>query len=178
MDHRTEKTKRSIYNAFIELRAKKPLEKLTVKELCEKAQINKSTFYVYYHDVYHLSDVIENEVISEVVKSLDTKEILTAPADFAQKLFLAYKAQNSLIATVFTGTRAQQLPFKIETVLKETIYTHYPQYKDDIEFNIGLTYCVYGSFYAYNEYWKSSEFRVNSIVGDVSELVLKHLIAK
>ena len=36
MDYRIEKTKRSIYNAFIELRARKPLEKLTVKELCEK----------------------------------------------------------------------------------------------------------------------------------------------
>ena len=43
MDLRTEKTERSILNAFIGLRAQKPLEKITVKELCEKAWINKST---------------------------------------------------------------------------------------------------------------------------------------
>ena len=47
MDLRTEKTESSIINAFIELRAKKPLEKITVKELCQLARINKSTFYAH-----------------------------------------------------------------------------------------------------------------------------------
>ena len=43
MDLRVEKTKRSIINAFLELRAKNP-GKITVKELCEHAWIHKSTF--------------------------------------------------------------------------------------------------------------------------------------
>ena len=37
MDLRIEKTRQSIVNAFIALRSRKPLEKITVKELCEKA---------------------------------------------------------------------------------------------------------------------------------------------
>ena len=37
MDLRVEKTKGSIVNAFLSLRAKKPLEKITVKELCQLA---------------------------------------------------------------------------------------------------------------------------------------------
>ena len=44
MDIRVKKTRRTIITAFMELRAHKPLEKFTVKELCEKAEINKSTF--------------------------------------------------------------------------------------------------------------------------------------
>ena len=44
LDLRVEKTERGIKNAFIELRSRKPLEKITVKELCESARINKSTF--------------------------------------------------------------------------------------------------------------------------------------
>lgn len=44
MDIRIEKTRQSIINAFIELRSHKELERITIKELCEKAQINKSTF--------------------------------------------------------------------------------------------------------------------------------------
>ena len=52
MDLRIEKTERGIKNAFIELRSKKPLEKITVKELCESARINKSTFYAHYKDIY------------------------------------------------------------------------------------------------------------------------------
>ena len=44
MDVRIVKTKNSIINAFLELRSQKNIEKITVKELCEKAMINKSTF--------------------------------------------------------------------------------------------------------------------------------------
>ena len=51
MDIRIEKTERAIRNAFLELRAAKPLEKITVKELCSLACINKSTFYSHYEDI-------------------------------------------------------------------------------------------------------------------------------
>ena len=54
MDLRTEKTERSILNAFIGLRAQKPLEKITVKELCQAAGINRGTFYAHYTDLYDL----------------------------------------------------------------------------------------------------------------------------
>ena len=54
MDLRIEKTEKGIKNAFIELRSKKPLEKITVRELCEIARINKSTFYSHYKDIYDL----------------------------------------------------------------------------------------------------------------------------
>jgi len=54
MDLRVEKTKGSIVNAFLSLRARKPLEKITVKELCQLARINKSTFYTHYSDIFAL----------------------------------------------------------------------------------------------------------------------------
>ena len=56
MDLRVTKTQRAIRAAFLELREKKPLEKITVKELCQRAEIHKSTFYDHYADVYALSD--------------------------------------------------------------------------------------------------------------------------
>ena len=60
MDLRNQRTKKNIRNAFIELRSKKPLEKITVKELSELAFINKATFYRHYEDIYALS----NELIA------------------------------------------------------------------------------------------------------------------
>ena len=68
MDLRIEKTERGIKNAFIELRSGKPLEKITVKELCESARINKSTFYAHYKDIYDLSDAMEEEVVQSIAK--------------------------------------------------------------------------------------------------------------
>ena len=64
MDLRVEKTEKAIKNAFIELRSQKPLEKITVKELCAEARINKSTFYSHYQDIYALSEAMEKETVS------------------------------------------------------------------------------------------------------------------
>ena len=61
MDIRTEKTENAIKSAFLELRAKRPLEKITVKELCALARINKSTFYTHYQDIYALSEKLEKK---------------------------------------------------------------------------------------------------------------------
>ena len=43
MDRREIKTRQAIRNAFLALRARKPLERITVKELAEQAQISKAT---------------------------------------------------------------------------------------------------------------------------------------
>ncbi len=63
MDLRTEKTENAIKNAFIQLRAKKALEKITIKELCESARIHKSTFYSHYQDIYELSETDRKSVV-------------------------------------------------------------------------------------------------------------------
>ena len=47
MDMRAMKTRRNIHNAFLSIRSKKSLEKITVKELCDKAEISKATFYLH-----------------------------------------------------------------------------------------------------------------------------------
>ena len=70
MDLRIQKTERAIKNAFIELRSKKPLEKITVKELCELAMINKSTFYSHYEDIYALSETMEQETVASIIGSI------------------------------------------------------------------------------------------------------------
>lgn len=43
MDLRERKTKRAIKDAFLQLRAKKPLERITIKELSDLAEISKAT---------------------------------------------------------------------------------------------------------------------------------------
>ena len=44
-DLRVQKTIESVKSAFDELVLEKDYEKITVKELCERARINKKTFY-------------------------------------------------------------------------------------------------------------------------------------
>ena len=74
MDLRIEKTRCAIRNAFLQLRSKKPLEKITVKELSELANINKATFYLHYHDIYDLSESLERDVVRECLHGIEQPE--------------------------------------------------------------------------------------------------------
>lgn len=47
-EKRVEQTKQALQDSLLALMKKKPLEKITVKEICDGADVNRSTFYVYY----------------------------------------------------------------------------------------------------------------------------------
>ncbi len=66
MDRRIRKTKKRIWQAFETLSGKKAVTEITVAGLCELADINRSTFYQYYADIYALFEEIEQEYIQRV----------------------------------------------------------------------------------------------------------------
>lgn len=74
-NQRVKLTKQLLKNSLIELMHKKPIGKITIKEICERAEINRSTFYLYYMDQYALLSEIENELIEhaqEHLKKIDS----------------------------------------------------------------------------------------------------------
>lgn len=71
-DRRTHYTKMIIRESLMELLNGKPLDKITVKELCTKADINRATFYRYYSDIFNLFKTLEEEMISQQTVALRT----------------------------------------------------------------------------------------------------------
>ena len=69
-DRRTVYTQSVIRETFIELLRKKPVEKITVTEICKTAGINRGTFYIHFNDPYDLLRRIETEHGDKMVASL------------------------------------------------------------------------------------------------------------
>lgn len=62
IDRRTAYTRRVIRESLEKLLEKKHLSEITVKELCEEADINRTTFYRNYLDIYDLYEQLEEEL--------------------------------------------------------------------------------------------------------------------
>lgn len=60
-----------LFYAFLELIKKKPYQKIKVSELIEKAQVNRSTFYRYYSDIFDYYDRICNSGLDYVTDGTD-----------------------------------------------------------------------------------------------------------
>jgi AcrR family transcriptional regulator len=141
MDLRIVKTRKNIREAFLELRSKHALEEIKVKELCELALINKTTFYKHYQDIYALSEAIENETISAIMSSFEQMDALfTDPDSFIKGLYYAFKAHEILIVNLFSG-RMNVLIDKAESELK----IHYPLLSGMPEKEIILSFLLHGA---------------------------------
>ena len=175
-DLRILKTRNAIINAFITLRAKKPLDKITVKELADLAMINKATFYLHYKDIYDLSDTLENDALEQIIKDMPDPELMFFnPEQGTKDLFQAFTAQGQLFTILFSGDRFDIFVRKIDRLIKEYIYKKYPEKREDLQTNILLSIITYGGFHAYennkNENAKEAILAISKASSELAKLI-------
>lgn len=102
MDLRVVKTKKNIREAFIEMRKKHSLDEIKVNALCEKAMVNKTTFYNHYQDIYELSEELESEVLDNFFNNFtDINLMLTDANRFINGMHAALEAENDMLRVIF-----------------------------------------------------------------------------
>ncbi|MBQ8349580.1 MAG: TetR/AcrR family transcriptional regulator [Ruminococcus sp.] len=85
-DQRTRLSKQMLRNALIELLKEKSINKIFVREICSKAEINRTTFYKYYGRPYDLMKDIENTLYEELSHEVgDSKSCLMQTMRFIDK---------------------------------------------------------------------------------------------
>lgn len=173
MDPRIQRTKNSIINAFIQLRSKKPLEKISIRELSQLAGINKATFYLHYHYIYDLSQMLESEIIGSVLGSIRHPEyFVSKPGLFVRELHCALVSQGGLLKTLFSGDRSFILAERLEQGIVEYLRQYYPQALETPKNKALFTYMVYGSYYAYVLHRNQPETQVLDAISEISETLL------
>ena len=65
-NRRVRMTKKLIKDAYLELLETNPSEKISVTDICRKADVNRSTFYMYYEDPITLRQDIENDLMEQI----------------------------------------------------------------------------------------------------------------
>ena len=74
MDRRIRKTKAQLRHGLAKLLKEKTIKEITVKELVEEVDINRSTFYLHYTDIYDLMEQTENDLKSEILEIIHNDE--------------------------------------------------------------------------------------------------------
>ncbi len=152
LDIRIEKTERAIKQAFLDLREQKPLEKIKIKELCEKACINKSTFYAHYQDIYALENALEKELISSILQSLpevQMNDLRNRTEWLTQELFRAFVANQKEVNILFSGSRQGGFINCIEREIRKKLEIFDPSFAADPVRGVILSFCVQGCYYTF-----------------------------
>lgn len=98
-------TKRKLSRSLISLLSSKSITEIDVSELCEKAGINRTTFYKHYASLYHLLD----ELIVQFFKRIETLFLsLSSGENTTSKVayLLKYLKQNREFVTIIMNNNS------------------------------------------------------------------------
>lgn len=92
----TEQTRANLREAFWGLYTERPIEKIPVREICQRAGYNRATFYLYYHDVYELLAEIEDMFMGGAELLINERLMCEETLDFSQHMgFILRLARDS-----------------------------------------------------------------------------------
>ena len=112
---RVRMTKLLLKNALIDIMKTKSIHLISIKEICQEADVNRSTFYRHYDTQYDLYDEIIDDIANDIggiyQSDLSTVEFLTKVLEYIESkrdTFLVILSDNGKVSlgeafVLFTG---------------------------------------------------------------------------
>jgi len=113
-----------IKESFIDLLEEKDISQITIKEICENADINRATFYAHYADQYDLLRKIEDEFLDNIhqyLGELDQKNNRVNPVMLAEKIFEYIKENAKLCKLLLSERGGLNFQKRVMTLVYDTI---------------------------------------------------------
>jgi len=171
-DRRVRKTKSAIKNAFIQLLEEKELEKITIQNITQLADVNRGTFYLHYEDKYILLSDMEDEFISRLADRIVFEKVIMhdvsveafakAFSEEVLKNIITYLYDNiEFYKVIFKLDRKSKIEEKISDLMLNNIKKSIPfsNTVSDIPIDYFHSY-VNGATVSFIKHWVQDEDRM------------------
>lgn len=162
VDRRIAKTKKAIYRAFAQLLSEKNINDITIKDIADRADINRKTFYNYYDGIYELTDEIENKIIDsfeKVIREHNVNELLHNPNKMFDELVKIINSDfdfyQHLISVESNSNLVSKLFISLKSRAKEVISEY--SVLDEATLDIVLDFVISGMFTVFQRWFNSSK---------------------
>ncbi len=156
------RSRRLIKQAFGELLNEKPLSKITVTDIVERADISRGTFYAHYLDVFDLYTAIQNNIIEALDAAFNTlgiENIIVNPSD-AIRWGMRFLSENKNYFSLFmTSSHSEMLIERSLRRIEDKIYALLQEHmlpSDEIPVRCFMIYTL-GAFRGVLIQWFSGE---------------------
>ena len=101
-DRRILKTKRALRESLLYLLKEQPIQKISVSRLCEKSDINRSTFYTYYSSPMDLLESIEDEILNTLEEDMIQFEKENSISQLMNSIIFYISEHKQLVRLLFS----------------------------------------------------------------------------
>lgn len=130
-DLRVIKTKNILYATLLELLKDKAFEEIKVSDICEKALINRSTFYSHYADKYELFSAYIDNLKLSLTKELDKNQNISTSKEYYLEMLSLFLNHVSEQKQVYRAVMQQNK----NSIIMDMIYH---AFNEDIAKNIEI----------------------------------------
>ena len=133
-DARVRYTKQALRDSLLRCLEGKSISQVTVKEVCDGAELNRATFYNHYRDCYDLLEQLENQMIEEfwdslhLMSSLNTEKLVSSIMDMIDKnrdlcqVLIFDRGDDSLVRKMVEIAKEQSLELWKRYLTRFTTY--------------------------------------------------------
>lgn len=176
-DRRLLRTRRRIREAFLSLLEEK--DRITVKELAERADIDRKTFYLHYTSTADVMEEIQDELLCHVTELLSEYDP-AAPGDSAAVIFRQLnefvEANSSLYRRLLSADRYSFFYHKLQNALQAVIVANWQQRPglrlDAMQLELYARFIAAGLMSIYVSWLENPRYTPEEVSGTVSALLV------
>ncbi len=175
------RTKKAFETSLVQLSEELPLNKITVKQLCERAQLSRNAFYFHYKDINDLIADIENSVISEAEQLLVSLEEIGFPKNVyatVDGLIDIFYRRKDTCMMLFDKT-SNSITLRLNEMFCDFNYRYFREYHNtDDRVNYDFFYMFLSNgFYGLLRYWfKNYDKMTKNEVTALAYVLVKRLM--
>ena len=172
------RSRKMIRESFLELLKEKDISKITVTDIVNKADLNRSTFYAHYVDVRAITEEMENEVIDkmiEILKKFEFKNFFNNPTPLLLEVSRFLESNQDTYKILLKVNEAETFLKKLKNEFAKYMMsdTDIPEYlKDSKMVNLRISYFAGGIINMYQDWFNGNlNCSLNEIALEVSKLL-------
>ena len=111
-------TRKAIMQTFLHILKNKPLDRITVKDICEQCEINRNTFYYYFRDIYDVLEAIFEDEVRLVMD--EAKEGMTFHDAYARAASIILNNREAIIH-IYASENGRLLRTYLDAVVTQVV---------------------------------------------------------
>jgi AcrR family transcriptional regulator len=120
------RSRKLIKHAYVELLREKDIDKISVKDVVTKADVNRGTFYAHYANVADVSEQIGNEIISALFEFLDEFQdtrLIENPLPFLRNISRFLEQDLEFYRLLINSQRSVAFLNRLKTLFMDKIFS-------------------------------------------------------
>ncbi|TFB13469.1 TetR/AcrR family transcriptional regulator [Filobacillus milosensis] len=176
LDRRKKYTRKVLKESLVTLLSQKTISKITVKELCEMADVNRSTFYTHYSDQYDLLEKIEEEIAEDMNQYLSSYSfnVEEESLQMTEKLLEYIKDRQFMFQTLLNENGDPTFEVRLRTIAQRFMINNWleGQQLKEVDMTYLSTFVVSGAVHVIKE-WIEYDVDVKQSPKEMAELINK-----